>query len=536
MAPRKKKTSDGYSSDSLTQVDPSTKAYIDDTVGKTVSKRLKNKQIVSAIEAPIDPLKPQKDAAELAAARNSNITYHHIPNIGISPASLQEQITSYIRSLNTGVYYAIAQFVDAILEDESIAGTLMVRLQALVSSRIDIIPASDDPKALEVRDLAQKHFPMMISNPQISELMRWGLLLGYGLANIYMDETDDGYQIPKIKMWHPRFVRYDWGFREFKLVTENMGEIFVLDDDPSWMMVKPFGDFYPWMRALIKPLSNLYLKRRWGNEYWMRHQEANGTPMIGAVVPPYVDPNDEEMFVHAIAQRGFAPVVRLPQGVDGNRYNLEVIQSEADLYKGFKEMVAYYDAKIEILLLGQTYSTSGAQGLSSLENPGRVIRQEIRRHDARAIEPILTEKLLKPWTIANFGDPTLCPTLRFDIEDKEDQTMKAKMIDSLMSAFNKAGYMAVPLDVKAVLNDFDLPISDVTAPKSTDPEATITDTDDLLAAQLQQSFDNMNPMNAIPEEDPDEENEDEEDDLEALASVKQVRDYVKRKYGKKKRA
>lgn len=461
---RKKKTSDGQSEDnSKSLVDPSTKAYIDDAVGATVSKRLKNKQIVAAIEAPVNPLKPMQDAQKLSVERQSNAQYHHLPNIGIRPAQLANQVNSYITSLNAGVFYSVAQFVDAILEDESVAGTLSVRLQSLVSSRIDIIPASEDPRALEVRDLAQKHFPLMISNPQISELMRWGLMLGVALANVYMDETD-GYHIPKVKIWHPRNIRYDWGFRELKLITENVGEVFLLHDDPSWMIVEPFGDFYPWMRGMIKPLANLYLKRHWAAEWWARHQEAAGSPMIGAVVPPNTDPADEELFVQAISERGFSPVVRLPQGQDGNRYNLEIIQASADLYKGFKEMLSYYDAKMEVLMLGQTYSTSGAQGLSSLENPGRAIRQEIRRHDARAIEPIIVEKLLKPWTIANFGDPALCPTLRFDIEDKEDQLQKSKTIQTLMDSFNKAGFRHVPLDIKAILNDFDLPIADLAAP------------------------------------------------------------------------
>src|SRR6266568_5291084 len=240
------------------KLDKNTKKLIEDTVGKTVSKRLKSKlkdNPVAAIETPPTFEKTEQQNRDIWEERRNNIKYHHIPMVGSSPGKTQAYVRSIINALNAGVFYGnVSLFCDAVLEDEAVSAALSVRLQSLVSSLIDIVPASEDPKALEVRDLCQKHLPYIITNQQIVWLMRWGLLLSNGFASVYMDEMD-GYQIPKIQLWHPRYARWDQGTRQYKMVTENFGEVFILPDDPSWLIVQPFGNFYPWFQAMVKPLA-----------------------------------------------------------------------------------------------------------------------------------------------------------------------------------------------------------------------------------------------------------------------------------------
>jgi hypothetical protein len=462
-----KRSKSGLAPEASNPIDPSIKRQIEQTVGQTVSKRLKNKEIVSAIEATPTPQKNADAARDLLKEQQSNAKYHHIPMVGTSPGKTVAYVQSIISAVNSAVFYGnVALFCDGILEDEAVSAALTVRLQSLVSSRIDIIPASEDPKALKVRDLCEKHLPYIITNQQIVWLMRWGLLLGNGFANVYMDDID-GYKIPRISLWHPRYARWDLGVKQYKMVTENMGEVFVLEDDPSWLLVRPYGDFYPWFQAMIKPLANIYLKRHSAIEWWARLQEAAGAPMFGAIVPPYTDPTDEAAFVSELQNHSFAPIIRLPQGQDGNRYEVEVIQANAEAFKGFEAFLKYCDSQIYRLINGQDFSMGASTSiLSSAENPGRAVRQEIRRHDARTIEPVIFEKLLKPWCIANFGDASLTPSVRFDIEDKEDQLKKTQSIQTLMDAFNMAGFKHIPLDVKAILNDLDLPIADIAAPQA----------------------------------------------------------------------
>lgn len=430
-------------------------------------KRLQNEQLkkdldraeeqIKALTTPPTVEKTQQQAQEIAKERTFNKDYREIPVYGQPPADKLNQIRSLIASIRTGYFNTVSQLADGILQDDRISGALNVRLNTLTSSRIDLLPSDDTTEAAEARDMCNKSFDKMITPQQMSELLRWGLLNGVGFANVCMDTSEEEW-IPYIKIWHPRYARYDWATREYKMVTENFGEVFVLHDDPTWLILEPEGDHLPWMRGLIIPLSYPYLMRSWTVQYWARQQEIHGMPIIAGITPTVADPEDVALFMSQLSTLAFNATVRLPQGVDGNRYDIKLIEPQADLFQGYESFLKYNDASIQILLLGQTYSTSDAGGFGSTENPGRVIRQEIRRKDARCMEKIIRDKLLKPWAQANLGDAELAPYIRFDIEDKEDQLKKAQQFNTLITACVTAKNNKLPIDIVAVLADYDVPL------------------------------------------------------------------------------
>lgn len=440
------------------QTDPAkdVKQYINDTVTGAVKRQvksaiddLKELEEIPTIQKNLD------QAAELQRLTYSDVKYRQIANYGVRPADNVAQIRRLLDSANSGIFYDTALFVDAIFEDERIWACSNVRLNSLASAKIDMLAADDSKKALKVKKACEKSFEKMITPAQISELLRWGLYLGVGFANITL--TNDNNEIlPKLEIWHPRFARFDWASRQYKIITENFGEVFVTRDDPSWLVLEPFGDSYPWMRGMVRPIAMPYLMRYWTRQWWTKYQEQNGKPIIGAVVPPTASEEDEARFVAELSSLAYNAVVRLPQGIDGNRYSIELLQPTADLYKGFEAFLKYIDSSIAITILGQDYSTSGAPGFGSVENPGRAIREEIRKHDARVIQTIIREKILKPWAQANFGDADLAPYLKFDVEIKEDQLQKSQHMNTLFAALiNAQGIL--PVDTCSILADFDIP-------------------------------------------------------------------------------
>ncbi len=432
------------------------KAYVDKTVNQAITKRVKtDKEKLQELETVPTTQKTLDQAEELRNLIYTNAKYRQIPVYGIRPADTVTQIRQLLDSVNTGIFYFTALFVDSIFEDERIWGVFNVRLNSLISSKIEIIAADESKKALKIKKACEKSLKKMITPAQISELLRWGLSLGVGFANITMHEDSDEY-IPQIEIWHPRFARYDWSMREYKIVTENLGEVYVLPDDPAWMIVEPYGDNLPWTRGLVRPLATPYLMRYWMRQWWVRYQESNGKPIIGAIVPPTATEEDEARFVKELGQLAFNSVVRLPQGQDGNRYGVELLSASADLYKGFEAFLKYIDSSIAITIVGQDYSTSGAPGFGSVENPGRAIREEIRKRDAAVMEDIIREKLLKPWAQANFGNAELAPSIKFDVEIKEDQLQQAQWINTLFAALINAKD-TLPVDCSTVLANFDIP-------------------------------------------------------------------------------
>lgn len=430
--------------------------YINKTVTGAVNRQLKtNKEKLHELEVPPTLQKTENQESLLRDLAFSNIKYRQIPVYGVRPADTVTQVRTILDSINQGIFYWTALFVDAIFEDERIWACSNVRLNSLVSSKIDILPADDSKKALKIKKACEKSFEKIIPPSQISSLLRWGLYLGVGFANVSM-VVDNNEYLPQIEIWHPRFARYDWTTRQYKIVTDNLGEVFVEPDDPSWMVLHPFGDDLPWMKGMVRPLAMPYLMRYWTRQWWTKYQETNGKPIVAGIVPPTATEEDEARFIRELGQLAYNSVVRLPQGIDGNRYDIQLIQASADLYKGFEAFLKYIDSSIAITILGQDYSTSGAPGFGSVENPGRAIREEIRKHDARIIQTLIREKLLKPWAQANFGNADLAPYIKFDVEIKEDLLQKAQHMNTLFAALINANGI-LPVDTAAILSDFDVP-------------------------------------------------------------------------------
>lgn len=386
-----------------------------------------------------------------------------LPIYGIEPPKVLRVIREILQLQTKGYFLAPADFCDAILRDEKIYAFLQVRINAIIGSKINLEPADDSDKAKELQEEIEKVFTKLVPLNEVGEMLRWALLLGTSISQILWD-TKDGMWCPRISVWHPKYMYYNWALYQFRIVTADYGELTVAPEDIQWSLFSPYSEHLPWNRGLVIPLATIYLIRTWLLQWWARHQERNGQPIIGAVTSAEATPEEEKLFIQQLTTLSSNAVVRLPQGIEGNKFDLKFIQANSDLFKGFHTYLDYIDRSLAQTILGQDKTTMAkTSGMSIGGNEaGESVRLDLMRFDARSLGEHLREKILKPYVKFNYGEEfeELAPFIEFDIEEPEDMKSKAEQIKLLSEAFVNFASLTVgqQIDYRAILDDFTLPI------------------------------------------------------------------------------
>jgi hypothetical protein len=113
-------------------------------------------------------------------------------------------------------------------------------------------------------------------------------------------------------------------------------------------------------------------------------------------------------------------VIRLPQGKDGNKFDLKLVEAASNNWEGFMKLLEHCDDSLAIVWLGQSQSTRGQGGLGSQENAGESTITRIIRKDALIAE-VLRDQLIKSWAADNYGDAELAPHLHWQIDPPADE-------------------------------------------------------------------------------------------------------------------
>lgn len=431
------------------------------TPRKQLSGAQKRKRAVAreVARALADARTVEYDTVALAAgsSRPSTVEAQELPVYGAPPPKYVAAVEGVLIGLEGGQFHAAAQLADSMLRDDRILATLGVRIQGLIGSPLTLEPAADTNRARRIADDAEAQLSTMLPLHQIGELLRWGLLIGVGVGQVLW-QRDAGAWVPRLKVWHPRALRYDWTARAYKLLTADGGEIQIEPGDSSWIVFEPYGP-RGWLRCLMRALALPWLIRSWTRSYWARNSEVHGQPLRLGIVPEGAEPGDERRFLSQLSNLAHEAVIRLRQGADGNRFDVKLLEASALSYQGFQALLQHVDDSIAITILGQRQSTMGQGGLGAQEGAGDSVRIDLKRGDA-LIGHVLRDQILKPWAGYAYGAPDLAPYLCWQVEKPEDLQKKAQELTTVMDALQKARMAQLPVDSRAVLEAFGVPLLD----------------------------------------------------------------------------
>lgn len=403
---------------------------------------------------------------------DENAPPYELPAYGAAPPVMVKVIQATLVALEQGQMQAPSILWDGMLRDERIAAELGVRINGLLGQPLELEPADESDTALKASEDCAKEIARIVPTPQAYQFMRYALGLGVGLGQRLTMRTLKS-STPTLHTWNTRFMYFDWLLRKWHIVTQNRGDVVIEPEDPEWLLWEPFGPLGFMHGALERCLAIPFAIRHWARTWFARHEEVAGSPIRAGILPADRTPRDEAVFLSQLSNLAHEAVIRLPQGKDGNAFDMKLIESTSKGWEGFKELLMHADDSIAIGILGQKQSTNGQGGLGTSKDAGEDTLLRIIRGDSQVAD-VFREKLLRQWADENCGSADLAPTLEWQIEPPEDLELRSKSLFQFAQAVTLLAAMPAHqqhVDIRALEESFQLPLVEESEVPEEDPNA-----------------------------------------------------------------
>ncbi len=389
-----------------------------------------------------------------------------LPVYGATQIDKVGAIRSILYQLEQGYFFDAARLWDIMRRDPRVSGALTTRWNALTQTPIDWQPGKDTSKGRKIMDEAEELWPQIVQAGALAQVADWGSALGIGVAELVWSKA----WVPRLKVWHPQFIYWDWSSRRFRLQVQGYesGEGTPEDawielprtdrdvySDGQWFVWCPGGFNEAWLRGHLRSLAEPYLTRTWGVRDAARLSEVHGIPIRGVKVPSAASEKDKDRFVRSVGNIGNETVLELPSAGADSEYDLKLIEAVG---KGeiIQWQVNTSTDDINNVILGQNVSGEKVGGLGDGQNAqNENVRDDIRRGDCRIYEA-LRDQVLRWWTLYNHGDVDLTPIPTPQVDPPEDAAKKAQVFVSLAQSLPVLKGMGV--DVVQVLEDAGVPM------------------------------------------------------------------------------
>jgi len=384
-----------------------------------------------------------------------------VPIVSFTDFDSVGQVKAALYQHERGNFSLSAQLIDRFFWDDRIKGVTDTRINALSGLPVSIDVADDDAgEDASANDPVCKalrnSWPAMFPDAELKVLRRWGLYLGVGVGQLLWDTGDEAR--PRLKVWHPQYLYWRWDTRSF-WITTMQGPAEILPGDKQWVLYTPYGYQLGWLDGLVRSLAIPFMCRQWAFRDWARSSEVHGLPIRGLVVPSEAKREDKDRALQDIAALGRESVVMLPRASDDDMFDLKLIEAAADSHKTFKELINQCNSSIAITLLGQNLTTEVSEGSRAAAQVHDRVRGDFLKSDATSTAECLRDQVVKPWAQLNFGTaPDDAPKPSWPVDPPEDKTDKSLALSQLATALQTFDTAAAPVDKRAVLEDYDVPL------------------------------------------------------------------------------
>lgn len=375
------------------------------------------------------------------------------------------QIRATYAAAEAGHIMRAADLIDAALEDDRVAGTLGTRVRGLLGLPTYLEPPNDQTAMdAPIMQAFETDFLRAYPEPVLEELITWGLTLGVGLGEQRWSKAD-GRLVPFLRVWSPRYLRFDFNTETWILTTANAGEVRIEPDDPRWVLYMPYGDHRPWRRALFRSVGLWWLLKRYAIQDWATYGESHGNPVRVGTAPQGASKTDRDQLAADLADISGMSGIALPP-----EYDLKLVEATADTWQTFQGQIRAADAGIAVAVLGQTLTTEVTGGSLAAAKVHDIVRHDLLESDEASASTILHQRGATYWALFNYGDANLAPWWRWQTEPPTDEKAKADTQTARANALNLAAQViqtyasiGLELDLQKLADDFDIPFANVQA-------------------------------------------------------------------------
>lgn len=413
------------------------------------------------LQAPKLEVKPIKRRLIAPAGSSREIWYR--PTIsGWTPSKVE----AARNQAETGSMLLLADLVETMHRDARIQGVLSTRTHGMLGLPLEFEGGSEEARTA----LASKNETSQVSSfwamhkeSELAKLLRYGLLLGVGLAQIVeLPRAAGKPHRYRLDVWSPRWLTYyHYGFgnggSRWQVQTQD-GMEDVVPGDGKWVLFLPYGDRRPWSEGLWNQLSFPWLLKHYSMEDRANFGEALGSPIWVGNTKHGGTEKQRNKFLSELKNMGKNGKIVLPEG-----WELKLVEASSSGKSGdvFSQQIKDSNEEITIALAGQLVTTEGTAGFSNgsvQEN----IHQNLLRFDAKRLAECLHEQTLEHWALYNYKNRSAAPWPKWQTEKPEDMTEKAdgiKKIGDAVTAINAAvATYGVKVDVMGLMQQFNIPM------------------------------------------------------------------------------
>jgi phage gp29-like protein len=378
-----------------------------------------------------------------------------------------EQVKNAIRMLDQGLLRDASLLVDQMMKDDRIYGDLNTLTSGILSSPVHCEPAREMRAAKKIAEALESQWDMMYPTDQLADLVRWGTMIGIGIAENIFDVANDGLIAsselrPRLKTWHPQFAFYQWSTESYWLNTADQGLIELpktdenLYSDGHWVVFTPYGYKHGFRRAMVRALAQPWLIRQWTYRDWARYSEVHGLPIRKAFTPAQADLQKRKKFIRDVANLGAEAAIECPTNADGQKFDIGLEEAKGDSVDAFDKLIGRCEKSISICILGQD-SSDRAQG-GSLAQAKENIRIDHLLSLSESLAETLQHQSVSWWAKHNLvGGERLCPLVSFDVAPPEDELAEASALSAVAQALSTFALSGAPVDVRAILDAHGIP-------------------------------------------------------------------------------
>lgn len=385
------------------------------------------------------------------------------------------QVKEALRAGDSGRLDQMADLVEAVMADDRVQGVLSTRTHGLLGLECKFFGEPEQVAALEGRKAlaGQPGVPgdwtAMVPECELAQLTAWGILLGVGLGELVPDQDRDpeARTVPTLKVWHPRWLRWDLPTATWRLMTAD-GEIEITPGDGRWVMYLPYGSQRPWTLGAWRPISFAWVLKQFALHDRARHSEVLGSPWRVGKATGESTEKARTNLLGWLRNLGRETAMVLPQGWD-----VDVVEATGQSYEIYGTQIEWADRAIAITLAGQFVTTEGTKGFSN-GNIHAEVKRDLIVFTAETLATTLRAQVVVPWADANWEDGSLAPWPRWDTTPPLDKQAEATALLALghaitaldaalvasgqrVDAVEMAGKFGVPLTIAAPPAAIDAP-------------------------------------------------------------------------------
>jgi len=313
----------------------------------------------------------------------------------------------------------------------------------------------------------------MVSEQEQNQLQKWFWMMGLALGRLEWWEDNpiaatpeaartmpkvarirNGRNVPLLKTWNPRCLRYDWQERAWKVRLDNGEEETIKNGLNGWILWLS-TESRPWLNGLWRGLAPMYLLIGYALKDWRNQSEKFARGVAVFTGPAAHDDEFRTKLVDDWRSSGTNGAIYLPEETE-----LKIFELAANNWATFEAQIRLAQTSITISVLGANMPTEAQAGVGTGANVQAEVRQDIKSGDARAWETFAHETVTRPWAFANYLSADVAPWISVLVEPANDEGKFATAAKEAALAMQNLEDLQVPYDRVAFMQKAGIPVDE----------------------------------------------------------------------------